>query len=487
MSHPTPRGGSLALLTDLYELTMAYGYWKSKMVDHQAIFHLFFRKPPFQGGYAVASGLEAIVDYLADYRFDASDLEYLATLKNGLGAPLFESAFLDYLAALRFSSDIDMVAEGELVFPFEPLLRIQGPLIEAQLLEPALLTLINFPTLIATKAMRLAESAMGDSIIEFGLRRAQGMDGALTASRAAFVGGCTATSNVLAGKRYGIPVSGTHAHSWVMAFDTEMEAFEAYAKAMPDNVVFLVDTYDTESGVKHAIEVARRLKAEGRKFLGIRLDSGNLDDLSEKSRRLLDEAGFSDARIIASNELDEWQIAELKAKGAPIAVWGVGTSLVTGRGQGALDGVYKLSAIKKPSQGWHYCLKLSEKKSKISDPGALQIRRFFDGNHYVGDAIYDLLLPPQENKWQIVDSQESSKEIEMQSLPSRDLLKPIFRSGKRVYDLPKLTDIQSFAKQEIKKLPPSCRTLASPSRYFVGYERSLYENKCRLVERSTLS
>lgn len=290
---------SLALLTDFYQMTMAYGYWKAGLDRKEAVFHLFFRKTPFKGGFTVAAGLESVIHFLEKFRFDSSDLRYVAQLKGLDGNPYFSEEFINYLSKLKFTGDIDAVPEGTVVFPYEPLIRVQGPLIECQLLESPFLNLINFPTLVATKAARVCLAAKGDPVIEFGVRRAQGIDGALTASRAAYIGGCESTSNLLAGKLFGIPVKGTQAHSWIMVFDDELEAFQVYAKHLPNNCIFLVDTYDTIEGVKKAIQVGRWLKQQGKKLLGIRLDSGDLADLSIKSRALLDQAGFQDAVIVA--------------------------------------------------------------------------------------------------------------------------------------------------------------------------------------------
>jgi len=310
----------LGLLTDLYQLTMAYGYWKLGRAERQAVFHLFFRKTPFQGGYALAAGLAPALDFVEAFRIDSSDADYLQSLKGNDGEPLFEPEFVSYLAALHLTCDIDAMPEGTLAFGQEPLLRVRGPLLQCQLLETVLLTIVNFQTLIATKASRVCAAAQGEPVIEFGLRRAQGIDGGLAASRAAHIGGCAATSNVLAGKLYGIPVRGTHAHSWVMSFDSEMEAFEEYARVLPNNCVFLVDTYDTLQGVRHAVEVGRQLKGQGHRMVGIRLDSRDLAYLSIEARKLLDEAGFSDAAILATNDLDERIIENLKLQGAKIAV-----------------------------------------------------------------------------------------------------------------------------------------------------------------------
>ncbi|MFP5504089.1 MAG: nicotinate phosphoribosyltransferase, partial [Candidatus Sericytochromatia bacterium] len=371
-----PYNQSLALLTDFYQLTMAYGYWKTGTDRHEAVFHLYFRKNPFKGGYTVAAGLAFAIDMLEHFRFDESDLAYLGGLTGNDGQPVFEPAFLDYLRDMRFECDIHAVPEGTIVFPNEPLMRVQGPLIQCQLVETVLLNIINFQTLIATKAARVCEAAQGEPVLEFGLRRAQGMDGGLSASRAAYIGGVSATSNVLAGKLFDIPVKGTHAHAWVMSFDDEFAAFQAYAEAMPNNCVFLVDTYDTLEGVRNACKVGRWLRDRGHKLAGVRLDSGDLAYLSIEARKILDEEGFPEATIVASNDLNELIIESLKHQGAKISVWGVGTQLATAFDQPALGGVYKLSALRAPGEDWKYKLKLSEQAIKISNPGILQVRRF---------------------------------------------------------------------------------------------------------------
>ncbi|NGX61931.1 MAG: Nicotinate phosphoribosyltransferase pncB2 [Chlamydiae bacterium] len=476
---------SLALLTDLYEITMAYGYWKRQMASDEAVFHLFFRKKPFEGGYAIAAGLEPVIEYLESWRFDSSDLDFLAQMKAPTGVPMFEEGFLRYLEDLSFSCDVMGMREGEVVFPYEPLLRIQGPLLQAQLLETPLLTLTNFPTLIATKAARISLAAEGDSILEFGLRRAQGIDGGLSAARAAFIGGCAATSNTLAGKVYGIPVRGTHAHSWIMAFDHEKEAFQAYAEALPDNCVFLVDTYDTLDGVAHAIEVGKWLKARGKPFLGIRLDSGDIDYLSKESRKLLDAAGFPEAQIYASNELCETLIRDLKAQGAKVAVWGVGTHLVTGQSQPALGGVYKLSAIRKQGETkWKYRLKLSERMKKISDPGIIQVRRFSlpENGGYRADALYDEGTDLSHG-CSIVDPIDPTRRRKIgEEMVGRDLLVPIFEKGKRVYDLPTLPDIQAYAASQLAQFDNSIKRLHFPHSYPVGMEEAYYQMKLEMID-----
>src|SRR5580765_7038177 len=378
-----------ALLTDLYQLTMAYGYWKSGRAEREAVFHLFFRKAPFRSGFTIAAGLEPVIDFLRTFQFTHEDLEFLGTLKGSDGQPLFDHRFLEYLRPLRFKCDLDAIPEGTVVFPQEPVLRVQGPILQCQLVESALLNFINFQSLIATKAARVCLAARGEPVLEFGLRRAQGVDGALSASRAAYIGGCASTSNVLAGKLYGIPVSGTHAHSWVMAFDDEREAFRAYAEAMPNNCVFLVDTYDTLEGVRRAVEVGQWLRKHGHEMLGIRLDSGDLAWLSIEARKILDAAGFPKAFIVASNDLDEQIIQSLKEQGAAITVWGVGTKLVTAYDDPALGGVYKLGAIRDEKGKWVYKLKLSEQSAKISPPGIQQVRRFRSEKEFVGDGIFD--------------------------------------------------------------------------------------------------
>src|SRR5579872_2098236 len=299
------------LLTDLYQLTMAYGYWKLGIHEREAVFHQIFRKQPFKGDYSVACGLATVIEFLQDWHFEEEDIDYLRSLNAVNGHPLFTSDFLDYLKNVRFSCDIDAIPEGTVVFPHEPLLRVKGPLLQCQLIESTLLNIINFQTLIATKASRVCLAACGDSVLEFGLRRAQGPDGALSASRASYIGGCAATSKILAGKLYDIPVRGTHAHSWVTAFADELSAFSAYAEVMPHNCVLLVDTYDTIAGVRHAIEIGKRLRERGAELLGVRLDSGDMAALSIQARQLLDEAGFQQTQIIASNSLDEYAIQQM--------------------------------------------------------------------------------------------------------------------------------------------------------------------------------
>ncbi len=481
---------SLALLTDLYQLTMAYGYWKVGRADRGAVFHMTFRTLPFAGGYAVAAGLGPAVDFIEAFRFDPSDVAYLATLTGNDGRPLFEAAFLDHLAALKLSVDVDAVPEGTAVFPHEPLVRVRGPMLHCQLLETPLLTVVNFATLVATKAARVCLAAGGDPVLEFGLRRAQGFDGGLSASRSAYVGGAQATSNVLAGKRYGIPVRGTHAHSWVMSFDDELESFEAYAAAMPNNCVFLVDTYDTLGGVRHAAAVGQRLRAAGHKMVGIRLDSGDLAYLSIEARKILDAAGLQDAAILASNDLDERLIESLKQQGATIAVWGVGTKLVTAYDQPALGGVYKLGAIQGDDGTWRPKLKLSEQTAKTSTPGVQQVRRYFhaDGSadgpagFAAGDAIVDELSPAPAGEVTIVDPADPARRKTFAAdARHEDLLVPIFRGGRRVYDVPPLAASRQRTADQLALLHPTAKRLVNPHPYPVGLERSLHDAKVRLI------
>lgn len=473
---------SLALLTDLYQLTMSYGYWKSGLDQKESVFHLFFRRRPFNGGFTIAAGLEYVVDYLENFHFEDSDLKYLSTLLDSENQPLFSDPFLSYLADLKFTCDIDAVPEGSVVFPYQPLLRIQGPLIQCQILESPLLNLINFPSLIATKAARMRIAAGNDAILEFGLRRAQGVDGALTASRSSFIGGCDSTSNVLAGKLFGIPVKGTHSHSWVMVFDDEQEAFQKYAESLPNNCVFLVDTYDTIQGVEKAIEVGKWLKKHGKKMLGIRLDSGDLAQLSIKSRKILDAAGFADTQIFASNELDEVLITELKRQGAQITIWGVGTNLVTSQDQPSLDGVYKLSAIRDPDGPWKYKLKLSEQMLKVSNPGIMQVRRYYNEEGNVADVIYDLNSPPKD-PCTMVDPLDPSRQKTLNpSLSYKDLLIPIFKKGQRVYNLPPLTEIREYTQQELSHFQVGIKRFINPHQYNHGMENSLYQKKFELIK-----
>ncbi len=439
MNQPTHRS---ALLTDLYQLTMANGYYDSGRYQEEAVFHLYFRRNPFGGAFALNCGLELAIDYLQNLTFPVEDIQYLGSLKASDGYPLFSESFLNYLQRWQFKCDVDAIPEGTVVFPNQPLLRIKGPIIQAQLLETTLLNIINFSTLIATKAARISQAAGEDAVLEFGLRRAQGPDGGLSASRAAFIGGCNATSNVLAGQCYGIPVRGTHAHSWVMAHASELDAFRSYAEIMPANCTLLVDTYDTHQGVENAIIVGRELRERGYDLNGIRLDSGDLAQLSRDARAMLDQAGFTQTKIVASNSLDEYEIKRLKAAGARIDIWGVGTRLSTAYDQPALGGVYKMAAIRAAGGTWDYKMKVSEQAIKRSNPGYLQVRRQLEDGVPRQDVIY--------NEWEhdpLTDGQS--------------LLVPIFRQGRKVYQSPSLVNIQAYAKKQISLFDE--KTIASYS------------------------
>jgi nicotinate phosphoribosyltransferase len=460
---------------------MSFGYWKTGVAEQDASFSLFFRTAPFGGGYAIACGLAQAIQFIEELRFGEEDLAYLATLRGADGTPLFDETFLAYLRRFEFTCDVAAVPEGTVVFPHEPLVRVTGPIIQAQLLETALLNILNFQSLVATKAARLCQAARGEPVLEFGLRRAQGVDGAITASRAAYVGGCAATSNVLAGKLFGIPVRGTHAHSWVMSFEDELDSFVAYASAMPNNCVFLVDTYDTLRGVEHAIEVGRELRKRGFDLLGIRLDSGDLTYLSIQARKLLDEAGFPDAAIVASNDLDEVLIESLKQQGARINVWGVGTKLVTAYDQPALGGVYKLTAVRRPGEAWEPRVKLSEQVAKVSNPGILAVRRFRDAQGFVADALYDALVPPGR-PCTIVDPVDPLRRRTLpDTLAWEDLLVPVFQSGKRVYDPPPLSVTQTRVADQLARFHSGIKRFLNPHRYPVGLEQSLHDMKTHLV------
>jgi nicotinate phosphoribosyltransferase len=476
-----PYAGSLALLTDLYQLTMACGYWKAGIAEREAVFDLTFRSHPFAGGFSVACGVARAVEHLQALRYDESDCAYLESLKGNDDRRLFDDDFLNRLRKFKFACDVDGIPEGTVVFPQEPLVRVQGPLWQAQLLETALLNILNFETLIATKAARVALAAEGQPVLEFGLRRAQGVDGGLAASRAAYIGGCAGTSNVLAGKLYGIPVKGTHAHSWVMAFASELESFEAYAAAMPGNSILLVDTYDTIEGIKRAIGVGRKLRERGYQLAGIRLDSGDLARLSIDARRLLDQGGFPNAAIVGSGDLDEHAIAKLKREGAKIGVWGVGTRLSTGHEDAALSGVYKLSAIRDAAGAWQYKVKLSEQRMKMSNPGILQVRRFSRAGRPVADVVFDVPAPPKKD-WVLVDSSEPARSVAVPlDTQAEDLLVPLFREGKAVFEPPPAEEARQRALDQVERLDERFKRLSNPEVYPVGLEHGLFQIKQQII------
>ena len=471
-----------ATMTDLYELTMAAGYWKLGRTEEQAIFTLSFRSAPFGGGFTVAAGLEGVVAFLERFRFTPDELAHLEGLRGTDDRPLFDPGFLAYLADMRLTVDVDAVPEGTVVFPHEPLVRVTGSLLQAQLLESALLNLVNFPTLAATKAAHVTLAAGGAPVLEFGLRRAQGPDGGLTASRSAYLGGCSGTSNVLAGRLFGIPVRGTHAHSWVLSFASEQEAFDAWADVMPGNAVMLVDTYDSIEGVANAIDTGRRMRERGHRLAGIRLDSGDLAYLSNRAREMLDAAGFEETQVVASNDLDPETIESLQAQGARIDVWGVGTKLVTCYDQPALGGVYKLTAIRDGDE-WRTPVKVSSDTAKITVPGRLGVRRFYDADGTArADMIWDELHELDGSRV-LVDPADSHHRMTIDaSWTAKEVLVPVFRAGERVYDLPTLAEARDHARHELGTLHPAILRQLRPHWYPAGLEWSLHRRRESLIE-----
>ena len=463
---------------------MACGYWNAGVSDYEAAFHVTFRENPFGGEFTVACGLTTVIDFLRAFHFNETEIDYLAAQRGNDDKPLFSTGFLDYLRTLRLTCDIDAIPEGTLVFPNEPLIRVRGPIIECQLLETALLNILNFESLIATKAARVCLAAENDPVIEFGLRRAQGVDGGLTAARAAYVGGCASTSNLQAGQGFGIPVSGTQAHSWIMFFESEREAFEAYAKAMPNNCVFLVDTFNSLDGVRHAINVAIQLRKNGHEMIGVRLDSGDRVALSIETRRILDQAGFTTAKIVCSGDLDEYAIADMKRHGARIDMWGMGTKLATGQPDAALSGIYKLGAVRRPGGQWQYRIKLSDERAKTSCPGLLQVRRFHEPDgRFIADAIYE--IDHQISKPCLIVDLQTEQETEIPvDMDSTDLLVPIFRKGELVYQMPDLAASRECTRQQLSRLPPEISRLDNPCAYPVGLEKSLHELRSGLIARA---
>ncbi|MEM1216219.1 MAG: nicotinate phosphoribosyltransferase [Bacteroidota bacterium] len=465
-------------LTDFYQLTMAYGYWKQQRHEQLATFHLYFRRHPFGGTYTVAAGLALVADYLQNFGFSAAEVQYLGSLKGADGKRLFSETFLHYLQRLKFTGDVYAVPEGTVMQPHMPLIRVEAPLLQAQLIETALLNLVNFSSLIATKAARIRQVAGTDKVLEFGLRRAQGIDGALMASRAAYIGGVDATSNVWAGQYLGIPVKGTHAHSWVMVFVDELQAFAEYAEALPNNCIFLVDTYDTIEGVKKAIQMGQQLRAKGHRLLGIRLDSGDLAQLSIAARELLDAAGFEDAAIVASNDLDEYRVQALKEAGAQITTWGIGTRLITGKDEPALGGVYKLSALQQADGSWSPRIKLSEQAIKTSNPGRQQVRRFVNAQGYwLADVLYDLDLLPKDKITLEAYGAATPTSI---SLPiaanGNDLLEPIILAGELRYAFPTLAEVRTFRASQIRAFEAR-----GNKPYIYGLETQLAQTKAALL------
>jgi nicotinate phosphoribosyltransferase len=463
---------------------MACGYWNSGMSDYEAAFHVTFRENPFGGEFTVACGLATAIDFLRTFHFDETEIDYLASQRGNDGEPLFSPGFLEYLRNLRLTCDIDAIPEGTLVFPNEPLIRVRGPIVQCQILETALLNILNFESLIATKAARVCLAAENDPVIEFGLRRAQGVDGGLTAARAACIGGCAGTSNLQAGQRFGIPVSGTQAHSWVMFFENESEAFQAYAKAMPNNCVFLVDTYNSLDGVRHAIDAARRLRQNGHEMIGVRLDSGDRVALSIATRRMLDKAGFTNAKIVCSGDLDEHVITDMKRHGAKIDMWGVGTKLTTGQPDAALGGIYKLGAVRRPGGQWQYRIKLSDEKAKASCPGLLQVRRFHDSDgRFVADSIYE--IDHRVSKPCVIVDLQTEQQTEIPAnMEYTNLLGAIFRKGELFYQVPDLAASREHTRQQLSRLAPEMTKLDNPRAYPVGLEKSLHQLRSALITQA---
>lgn len=472
-----------SLLTDLYELTMMQGYHNTPQENKTVVFDLFYRNNPSDGGYAIACGLAQVIEYIENLHFSNSDLNYL----KGLG--IFTDDFMDYLKSFKFTGDIYAVAEGTVVFPMEPLLQVRAPIMEAQLVETALLNIINHQSLIATKASRVVWAAEGDPVLEFGLRRAQGPDAGTYGARAAVIGGCVGTSNVLTGKLFDVPVKGTHAHSWVMSFNSELDAFRSYAKQFPDACILLVDTYNTlEQGVPNAIQCFKEMKEAGYELpgYGIRLDSGDLAYISKRARKMLDDAGFTDAIISASSDLDENLIASLKIQGAKITLWGVGTKLITSDDCPAFGGVYKLAAETDGTGRFMPKIKLSNNPQKVTLPGIKKVIRIYDKetNKIKADLIALNFENYDENKsLTLFDHTATWKHMELEpgTYYLRELLQPIFLSGKCVYTSPKTMDIRQYAKNELDTLWDEHKRLSNPHIVPVDLSEDLYVLRERLI------
>jgi len=468
---------NLTLLTDLYELTMMQGYYKTKN-DNRVVFDAFFRENPFKGGYSIMAGLEQVIDYVKNLRFDEEDIEYLRSLH------IFEEDFLDYLKDFKFSGDIYAIPEGTIIFPREPLVKVIAPVMEAQLLETALLNIVNHQCLVATKASRVCDAAEGDGVMEFGLRRAQGPDAGTYGARAAVIGGCNGTSNVLAGKLFDIPVKGTHAHSWIMSFPDEYTAFKKYADLYPDACILLIDTYDTiKSGLPNAIRVFKEMKEAGikPKLYGIRMDSGDLAYLSKKVRKQLDEAGFPDAVISASNDLDEHLIASLKRQGATITSWGVGTHLITAKDNPSFGGVYKLAAIEKDGK-FEPKIKLSENTEKVTNPGNKTIYRIYTKDQHKIEADVICFADEKINENEDLNlfsptSPWKRTKYEAGTFTVREMLVPIFKNGECVYTSPSVMEIRDICAKEKDTLWAECRRFDNPHQTYVDLSQKLYDVK----------
>ena len=474
---------NLTLLTDLYELTMMQGYFRNKTQNETVIFDAFYRNNPGDGGYAIACGLEQVIQYVQELHFSQEDIAYLRSLH------IFEEDFLAYLADFHFSGDIYAIPEGTVIFPREPLVKVVAPIMEAQLMETAILNIINHQSLIATKAARVCHAARGDGIMEFGLRRAQGPDAGTYGARAAVIGGCIGTSNVLCGQLFDVPVKGTHAHSWIMSFPDEYSAFKAYADMYPNACILLVDTYETlKSGVPNAIKVFTEMREAGipLTFYGIRLDSGDLAYLSKKARKMLDDAGFPDAVISASNDLDEFLIDSLKEQGATITSWGVGTNLITSKDCPSFGGVYKLAAIQAPNGSFIPKIKLSENSEKITNPGNKKIYRIYEKES--GKIKADLICLEEEayeenRDLMLFDPLEPWKKtlLKAGTYTLRALMVPVFVKGNCVYTSPKTMEIRDYCLKEQDTLWEETRRLVNPHKVYVDLSDKLYQTKINLL------
>lgn len=476
---------NLTLLTDLYELTMMQGYFKEKDANETVIFDAFYRDNPAGGGYAICAGLDQVIEYIKNLHFDDEDIDYLRTVG------LFDEDFLDYLRSFHFSGDIYAIPEGTVIFPREPIVKVIAPIMEAQLIETALLNIVNHQSLIATKAARVIYAAQGDGVMEFGLRRAQGPDAGIYGARAAMIGGCIGTSNVLCGQMFDVPVKGTHAHSWIMSFPDELTAFRTYARLYPSACILLVDTYDTlGSGIPNAIKVFKEMREAGipLTFYGIRLDSGDLAYLSKEAKKMLDAEGFTDAVISASNDLDETLISSLKLQGAAINSWGVGTNLITSKDCPSFGGVYKLAAILDRETGKFIPkIKLSENAEKITNPGNKTIRRIY--NKKTGKIIADLICLVEEkyntaNSLLLFDPKETWKKTHLApgSYTMRELLVPVFQNGECVYQTPRVMDIREYCKQEMATLWEESLRLEYPHEVHVDLSNELWHIKNQLLD-----
>jgi nicotinate phosphoribosyltransferase len=470
---------NLTLLTDLYELTMVGGYFVTGKKDQWANFDYFFRTVPDDGGFCIAAGLEQVIDYVESIEFTDDDIAYLDTLG------IFPGDVLNYLRNLRFTGNLHAIPEGTPIFPHEPIIRVAAPLPEAQLIESALLNIMNFQTLIATKAARICIAAEGNPVVDFGLRRAHGPDAAIGAARASFIGGATGTSNTLAGKLLGIPVKGTIAHSWIESFPSELEAFRAYAKVYPKGCLLLVDTYHTlRSGIPNAIKVGREVRDAGKgELIGIRLDSGDLAYLSKQSRRVLDENGFKETKIIASSDLDEWLIESLKKQDAKIDIWGVGTRLVTSYSCPALGGVYKLTAIAENGTMVPK-IKRSDNPEKITNPGVKKLARYYDeGGMMRGDVLFldEEISDPKKPTRAYHPMFPHVYKTYPPHFEREELFVPVFINGKRVYDTPPLAEIQENSRRNLDRLGSEFKRLQNPHVYHVSLSEKLFRVKQELL------